>query len=75
MGNQVFGHGFQAWTVYQQVILRLPYRVIVQVMEHLFGVGLCTSSVVNFLGYLATYYAPTGRTSPGNLEEPLRPRR
>ena len=59
MGNQVFGHGFQAWTVYQRVILRLPYRVIVQVMEHLFGVGLCTSSVVNFLGYLATYYAPT----------------
>ena len=23
---QAFGHGFQAWTVYQRVVLRLPYR-------------------------------------------------
>ena len=27
--------------------------------DHLFGIGLCTSTVVNFLGYLAGYYAPT----------------
>jgi Transposase IS66 family len=59
MGNQVFGHGFQAWTVYQRVILRLPYRIITQVTEHLFGVGLCVGSVINFLKYLAGYYSPT----------------
>jgi transposase len=59
MGNQVFGHSFQAWTVYQRVILRLPYRIITQVTEHLFGVGLCAGSVINFLKYLASYYSPT----------------
>src|SRR5262249_14438473 len=35
-----FGHGLQAWTIYQRVVLRLPYRIITQVTEHLFGVGL-----------------------------------
>jgi hypothetical protein len=71
MGNHVFGHCFQAWAVYQRVILRLPYRVIAQVTEHLFGVGLSPASPVNFLRYLADYYAPAEaallraiRTSP-----------
>ncbi len=54
-----FGHGFQAWVAYQRIILRLPYRIITQVMEHLFGVGLNPASAMNFLGYLADYYAPT----------------
>ena len=54
-----FGHGFQAWTVYQRVVLRLPYRIITQVMEHLFSVGLSSSTVIRFLKYLADYYAPT----------------
>ena len=39
-GNKAFGHAFQAWTVYQRIVLRLPYRIIAQVTEHLFGVGL-----------------------------------
>ncbi|HBI44060.1 MAG TPA: IS66 family transposase [Planctomycetales bacterium] len=54
-----FGHGFQAWTVYQRTVLRLPYRIITQVMEHLFGVGLSASTVIRFLKYQADYYAPT----------------
>jgi transposase len=59
LGNQVFGHGFQAWIVYQRVVLRLPYRIIAQVTEHLFGIGLSASSGINHLRYLAGYYAPT----------------
>jgi predicted RecB family nuclease len=59
LGNKLFGHAFQAWTIYQRIVLRLPYRLIVQVTEHLFGVGLSASSGVNFLRYLADYYAPT----------------
>jgi hypothetical protein len=62
LGNQEFGHAFQAWTVYQRVVLRLPYRIIAQVTEHVFGVGLSASSGVNFLRYLAGYYAPTEAT-------------
>lgn len=57
--GKFFGHKFQAWTVYQRVVLRLPYHVICQVTEHLFGVGLSMSSGINFLRYLADYYAPT----------------
>jgi hypothetical protein len=57
--SYAFGHAFQAWTVYQRIILRLPYRIIVQVTEHLFGVGMCATTGINFLGYLADYYAAT----------------
>jgi transposase IS66 family protein/RNase H-like protein len=63
MRNQTFGHAFQAWSVYQRVVLRLPYRIIAQVTEHLFGIGLSASSGVNFLRYLAGYYAPTEKAN------------
>jgi len=54
-----FGHGLQAWTVYQRVVLRLPYEIIAQEMNHLFGIGMAISSLVYFVGNLAGYYAPT----------------
>jgi predicted RecB family nuclease len=57
--KQAFGHGFQAWTIYQRIVLRLPYRILMQVTEHLFGVGFSSGTVTNFLRYLASYYAPT----------------
>jgi predicted RecB family nuclease len=57
--SHAFGHTFQAWAVYQRIILRLPYRIIVQVTEHLFGVGMSVMTAINFLRYLADYYAPT----------------
>jgi predicted RecB family nuclease len=55
-----FGHGFQVWAVYQRVVLRLPYAIIAQVMEHLFGVEVGITTVISFLGNLADYYAGTG---------------
>jgi predicted RecB family nuclease len=57
--SHAFGHGLQAWAIYQRVALRLPYESIVQVMNHLFGIGLGTSTLVYFVGNLAEYYAPT----------------
>lgn len=57
--KQSFGHGFQAWTIYQRIVLRLPYRILMQVTEHLFGVGCSNGTVTNFLRYLAGFYAPT----------------
>jgi transposase len=59
LGNQSFGHAFRAWAVYQRIVLRLPYRIIAQVTEHLFGVGLSMTTPINFLRDLAGYYAPT----------------
>jgi hypothetical protein len=47
------------WTIYQRIILRLPYRIITQVMEHLFGVGMSQATIVNFLRYVASYYKVT----------------
>jgi predicted RecB family nuclease len=57
--SHAFGHGLQAWTIYQRVVLRLPYEIIAQVMDHLFGIGVGTSTLVYFVGNLAGYYAPT----------------
>lgn len=57
--NSPFGHGLQAWVVYQRIVLRLPYLIIIQVMEHLFGVGMSDATIVSFLGYIAEYYTPT----------------
>jgi predicted RecB family nuclease len=57
--RSAFDHGFQAWTVYQRIILRLPYRIISQVTEHLFGVELTPMTHTNFLKSMAGYYAAT----------------
>jgi hypothetical protein len=54
-----FGHALEAWTIYQRVVLRLPYRVIIQVTEHFFSIGISKGTVVSFLQYLADFYAPT----------------
>ena len=59
LGHGQFGHSFRAWIVYQRIVLRLPYRIIAQTTEHLFGIGLSAPSGVNFLRNLACYYAPT----------------
>jgi predicted RecB family nuclease len=61
LGNQLFGHAFQAWTIYQRIVLRLPYRIIIQVMEDLFNERTSIASAVNFMKYFAEYYASTER--------------
>lgn len=59
LGYQLFGHSFQAWTIYQRIILRLPYRIITQVIEDLFGERTSEGTILNFMRYFAEYYAPT----------------
>ena len=59
LGRQLFGHAFQAWTIYQRIILRLPYHVITQVMEDLFGERTSEGTILNFMRSFAEYYAPT----------------
>ena len=76
LGNQAFGHAFQAWTVYQRVVLRLPYRIIAQVTEHLFGVGLSASSRDQLPPLPGRLLRPhRGGHPPGDPQERLRPRR
>jgi|SRR5579871_3009206 len=58
---RLFGHGFQSWVVYQRLVLRLPYRIITQVMEDQFNEQLSEGSIVNFLSSFARFYADTER--------------
>ena len=58
-GRLLFGSNFRAWTVYQRITLRLPYRVISQVTEDMFCEQISKASIVNFMTDLAEYYVLT----------------
>jgi predicted RecB family nuclease len=59
--SQLFGRGVQSWVVYQRLVLRLPYRLIVQAMEDLFNESISEGTIGNFLDFFARYYADTER--------------
>jgi hypothetical protein len=59
LGGQLFGHKLKVWAAYQRVALRLPFRVISQVMEELFSEHVSTGAINNFMQYLAGYYSHT----------------
>jgi len=61
LSHQLFGRGYQAWAIHQRIVLRLPYRVITQCMEDLFGARTTEASIVNFMRHFASDYAATER--------------
>jgi hypothetical protein len=69
LGRRTFGHGFQAWVMYQRLVLRLPYRAIAQVLEEQFRERISEGSIGNFLRHLAGYYAETGELCRQRLLE------
>lgn len=60
--GRLFGHNFRAWTVYQRIVLRLPYRIISQVTYELFREQVSDGSLIAFIADLSRYYAVTERT-------------
>jgi predicted RecB family nuclease len=60
--GRLFGHNFRAWTVYQRIVLRLPYRIISQVIYDLFREQVSGGSLIGFIADLARYYAITEET-------------
>jgi predicted RecB family nuclease len=54
-----YGHGFQAWIVYNRLFLRLPYEVIAQTLTDQFGETIGDGSMINFLRYFSDLYAET----------------
>jgi predicted RecB family nuclease len=60
-GKRLFGHGFRAWVVYQRVVLRLPFAVMVQVIRDLFSEHLSPASALLFIQDFARLYARTER--------------
>lgn len=54
-----YGHGFKAWVVYQRLFLRLPYQIIVQETEELFGESIAEGTITYFLKQFSEHYAET----------------
>ena len=69
LNGRVFGHAFMAWTAYQRIILRLPYKVITQVMEDMFSERTSQGTVVQFVRNMAVYYNDTERLLIQRLRE------
>jgi predicted RecB family nuclease len=67
LGKQLFGRSFQAWVVYQRIILRLPYDVILQVMEDMFNEKATAGTIINFITGFAKYYASTEKMLLKNI--------
>ena len=63
LGGKAFGHGFQAWVIYQRVVLRLPYRLVQQMTEELLGAHFSQGTLTNFIRYFSVFYAPTEQLS------------
>ena len=57
--NQRYGHGLQAWAVYQRVALRLPYESIVQSLMEQFHEQINVCCIPKFMKHLACYYTDT----------------
>lgn len=69
LGNQLFGHAFQAWVIYQRIVLRLPYRIIIQEMENLFNERVSEGTLINFIKYFAAYHTATEKLSMQRILE------
>jgi len=59
--SELFGHRFKAWVVYQRVILRLPYKAIVKVMEDQFNEKVSLDTIIRFVMQISNYYKYTER--------------
>ncbi len=57
--GQVFGRNFKVWTVYQRILLRLPYRVISQAIEDQFREDVTGTTVMKYVSELAGNYTST----------------
>lgn len=59
----VFGHGFQAWIVYQRFSLRLPYESIIQSLDEQYGEKISPGVITNTIRRFADAYLETEHLS------------
>ena len=57
--NQLYGHGFRAWVIYQRVALRMTYACIAEVVEELFNEKKIRSNIQRFIKDFGQYYVET----------------
>jgi predicted RecB family nuclease len=69
LGYVSFGHTFQAWTIYQRIVMRLPYKVVIQIIEELFWERISESTIANFIVRFSELYEPTEKSNHQRLLE------
>lgn len=69
LGSQRFGHAFKAWVIYQRIVLRLPYRIILQEMEDIFNESVSEGTLITFVSYFAEHYSETEKLSIRHILE------
>jgi hypothetical protein len=65
--QQIYGHGFQAWMIYQRLEMRLPYRLIVDGIKEQFGESIDYTTAARCLTYVARHYRETENIIIQNL--------
>lgn len=68
---QKFGHSFMAWTIYQRIVLRLSYRIIVRTMEDMFNERVATGTIIRFMRHFAMYYSYSEKITLQNMLKSL----
>lgn len=59
--KQLFGRTFRSWVIYQRMVLRPPYLVILRVMEDMFNERMSPTTIVAFITTFAGEYRRTER--------------
>ena len=67
--NQVYGHGFQAWVVYQRIALRMTYSNIAEALVEQFGEREPGRNVAYFIRSMSQYYKETEESITQKLLE------
>lgn len=62
-----FGHALIAWTIYQRIVNRLPYRIVIQTMGDMFNIGISEATISHWMQYFAKYYAYTEKLLIQNI--------
>jgi predicted RecB family nuclease len=65
--KQLFGRAFRSWVIYQRIVLRLPYLVILRVMEDMFSERMSPTTIVAFITTFAREYRATERRFIGRM--------
>ncbi len=65
--RRLFGHSIISWTIYQRIINRLPYRIIIQTMGDMFNIGISEATIINWMRYFAKYYTHTEKLLIRNI--------
>jgi predicted RecB family nuclease len=65
--NQLYGHGFRSWMVYNRVALRMPYASIREIIDEQFNEKVGETSINYIIKTSSQYYADTERNIIQNL--------